>query len=189
MKTGQAIRRGMRSYGRSLLSGSLLVCCMSCTDWIYEDRSGCDRGVYLNFRYDYNLQRADMFSDHVGGVTVYVPERGEHRRFRTAPGEGLPYASRSPCGRVPLRGAGHAEGGGGDAAGARGEVPDCRTRRREDGGAERHARPCSRRPRGTRRAAARYALARHESAQRRDVRSVRRRSCATRSISTSYCGR
>lgn len=72
MKTGQAIRRGMRSYGRSLLSGSLLVCCMSCTDWIYEDRSGCDRGVYLNFRYDYNLQRADMFSDHVGGVTVYV---------------------------------------------------------------------------------------------------------------------
>ena len=103
-----------------------------------------------------------------------LPERGEHRRFRTAPGEGLPYASRSPCGRVPLRGAGHAEGGGGDAAGARGEVPDCRTRRREDGGAERHARPCSRRPRGTRRAAARYALARHESAQRRDVRSVRR---------------
>lgn len=53
-----------------LLAGCLLLA--SCTDWIYEDRSGCEHGVYLSFRYDYNLQRADMFADHVGEVTVYV---------------------------------------------------------------------------------------------------------------------
>lgn len=53
-----------------LLAGCLLLA--SCTDWIYEDRTGCEHGVYLSFRYDYNLQRADMFADHVGEVTVYV---------------------------------------------------------------------------------------------------------------------
>lgn len=53
-----------------LLAGCLLL--VSCTDWIYEDRTGCEHGVYLSFRYDYNLQRADMFADHVGEVTVYV---------------------------------------------------------------------------------------------------------------------
>lgn len=44
----------------------------SCTDLIFDDRSGCDRGVFVDFRYDYNLQRADMFADHVGEVTLYV---------------------------------------------------------------------------------------------------------------------
>lgn len=44
----------------------------SCKSLIFDDRSGCGHGVQMNFRYDYNLQRADMFDEHVGEVTVYV---------------------------------------------------------------------------------------------------------------------
>lgn len=72
MKITQTIRNKIHLYGRSLLCSGLLVFCASCTDWVYDDRSGCDNGIYLNFRYDYNLQRVDMFSDHVGGIAVYV---------------------------------------------------------------------------------------------------------------------
>lgn len=66
-------RKGTRRGSRLLAAAGALLCILTaCTDWLYEDRSGCDSGVYLTFRYDYNLQRADMFADHVGGVTVYV---------------------------------------------------------------------------------------------------------------------
>ena len=37
-----------------------------------DDRSDCPTGLYVRFVYDYNTQRADMFKDHVGYVTVYV---------------------------------------------------------------------------------------------------------------------
>lgn len=51
----------------------------SCSDLIFDDRSGCDRGVFIDFKYDYNLQRADMFADHVGEVTLYVfDEQGNY---------------------------------------------------------------------------------------------------------------
>lgn len=44
-----------------------------------EDREDCPIGLYLSFRYDYNLERANMFSDHVGGVDVYVfDEQGKY---------------------------------------------------------------------------------------------------------------
>ena len=35
-----------------------------------EDTTNC--GLFVTFKYDYNLQRSDMFGDHVGGVTLYV---------------------------------------------------------------------------------------------------------------------
>ena len=41
-------------------------------DMMTEDREDCPIGLYLNFKYDYNLERADMFNDHVGAVDVYV---------------------------------------------------------------------------------------------------------------------
>lgn len=41
-------------------------------DMMTEDRDDCPMGLYLNFKYDYNLERADMFNDHVGAVDVYV---------------------------------------------------------------------------------------------------------------------
>lgn len=50
----------------------LVLSVTSCTDLIFDSREGCERGVYVNFKYDYNLYRADMFADHVGEVTLYV---------------------------------------------------------------------------------------------------------------------
>lgn len=38
-----------------------------------EDLEGCPTGDFtIQFVYDYNIQRADMFRDHVGEVTLYV---------------------------------------------------------------------------------------------------------------------
>lgn len=56
---------------------------------MHDDLPDCPEGVDLKFVYDYNVQRADMFSHHVGGVTVYVfDENGkyvtEKEEFNTA---------------------------------------------------------------------------------------------------------
>ena len=42
---------------------------MNSCDMMKEDLSDCPTGLYVNFVYDYNIQRADMFKDHVGGLT------------------------------------------------------------------------------------------------------------------------
>ena len=52
----------------ALVSLSLFGCC----DMMKEDVDETYCGLFVNFKYDYNLQRADMFKDHVGGVTLYV---------------------------------------------------------------------------------------------------------------------
>lgn len=39
---------------------------------MHEDIDDCPAGLYVNFVYDYNIQRADMFKDHVGYVQLYV---------------------------------------------------------------------------------------------------------------------
>lgn len=73
MNINRFFRNGTHRESRLLATLLSTLCTLTaCTDWVYDDRSGCDSGVYLTFRYDYNLQRADMFADHVGGVTVYV---------------------------------------------------------------------------------------------------------------------
>ncbi len=41
-------------------------------NWVTDDLVDCPQGLYLKFKYDYNLQRADMFNDHVGTVTAYI---------------------------------------------------------------------------------------------------------------------
>lgn len=67
------------------LAGLLLgLSVASCTDLIYDDRDGCERGVYVNFVYDYNLHRSDLFADHVGEVTLYIfDEQGNYIDSRT----------------------------------------------------------------------------------------------------------
>lgn len=66
----------------------LAVVLSSCTGLIFDDLEGCEKGVYINFRYDYNLQRADMFADHVGEVTVYVfDENGNYITRQTEANE------------------------------------------------------------------------------------------------------
>lgn len=53
---------------------AMLACCVldSCDGLMHDDLPPCDTGVYLHFVYDYNIQRADMFNDHVGGLVVFV---------------------------------------------------------------------------------------------------------------------
>ena len=48
-------------------------------DMMKTDLSDCPTGLYVSFKYDYNIQRSDMFRDHVGGVTLYVFD--ENNRF------------------------------------------------------------------------------------------------------------
>lgn len=36
------------------------------------DLEPCPTGLDITFSYDYNIQRADMFNDHVGGMSLYV---------------------------------------------------------------------------------------------------------------------
>lgn len=65
--------------GLLLAGGSFTSCSM-----MHQDLDDCPTGLYLTFRYDYNLERADMFSDHVGAVTVYVfDEQGRYLSSHT----------------------------------------------------------------------------------------------------------
>lgn len=57
-----------------LLAAMLMNSCSMMT----EDLSDCPTGLYVNFVYDYNIQRADMFKDHVGGLTLYVYDESDH---------------------------------------------------------------------------------------------------------------
>ncbi len=50
----------------------IVVAMLSSCDMMSDDRSDCPTGLYLSFKYDYNLERADMFHAHVGAVTLYV---------------------------------------------------------------------------------------------------------------------
>ena len=52
----------------ALVSLTLLSGC----ELMKEDVDDTYCGIFVCFKYDYNLQRADMFRDHVGGVTLYV---------------------------------------------------------------------------------------------------------------------
>ncbi len=52
----------------ALVSLAMLSSC----EMMKEDVDDTYCGVFINFKYDYNLQRADMFNDHVGGITLYV---------------------------------------------------------------------------------------------------------------------
>ena len=57
---------------RGLLLATVLGGIASSCSMMHEDRDNCPDGLYIKFVYDYNLQRADMFKDHVGGVTAFV---------------------------------------------------------------------------------------------------------------------
>lgn len=62
------VRQIIRKSLHMMLVAALLTSC----DMMKEDRDDCPTGLYVNFVYDYNIQRADMFKDHVGAVTLYV---------------------------------------------------------------------------------------------------------------------
>lgn len=58
----------LKKYCLALLSVALLSSC----NMMKEDEDLTNCGLFVTFKYDYNLQRSDMFGDHVGGVTLYV---------------------------------------------------------------------------------------------------------------------
>lgn len=75
---------------RNLLTIGIAACALSSCSWMEEDLSDCPNGLDVYFKYDYNIQRANMFADHVGAVTVYVFDRDN--RFvtqRSAAGNSL----------------------------------------------------------------------------------------------------
>lgn len=50
---------------------------LSSCDMMTEDLDDCPTGLYVNFVYDYNIQRADMLKDHVGGLMLYVYDESD----------------------------------------------------------------------------------------------------------------
>lgn len=50
----------------------LAVAIMSSCSMMTEDLPECETLVRVSFKYDYNIQRADMFHDHVGMVRLFV---------------------------------------------------------------------------------------------------------------------
>ena len=66
---------------RNLLTLAVATCGLTACSWMEEDLSDCPNGLDVYFKYDYNIQRANMFADHVGAVTVYVFD--EDNRFVT----------------------------------------------------------------------------------------------------------
>ena len=61
---------------KSVLAAVAALTISSC-EMMKEDLSDCPTGLYVNFVYDYNIQRADMFKDHVGGLTLYVYDESD----------------------------------------------------------------------------------------------------------------
>src|SRR5574344_1609639 len=57
---------------KKLLFMAAVLCSMVSCSMMHDDQDDCPEGLYIQFVYDYNIQRADMFKDHVGGVTVFV---------------------------------------------------------------------------------------------------------------------
>ena len=77
---------------RLIIQEGLLVVAAALTlsscDMMKEDLSDCPTGLYVNFVYDYNIQRADMFKDHVGGLTLYVYDESDRLVASKTMGEG-----------------------------------------------------------------------------------------------------
>ena len=69
-KMTMTFRNLIHKLAACLLTGSVLTSC----SMMEENLPPCPQGLDLYFRYDYNLQRANMFPDHVGAVDVYVYE-------------------------------------------------------------------------------------------------------------------
>lgn len=61
-------RLNLKTWLLALAATSTFTAC----DLMKEDLEDCPTGLYVSFVYDYNIDRADMFKDHVGAVMLYV---------------------------------------------------------------------------------------------------------------------
>lgn len=64
---------------RNILTLAIAASAVSSCSMMEEDLTDCPNGLDVYFKYDYNIERTDMFADHVGAVTVYVFD--EDNRF------------------------------------------------------------------------------------------------------------
>ncbi len=64
--------RHLRGRWRTLLALTLAAGLTASCDMMTEDLSDCPTGLYMTFRYDYNLDHADIFSAQAGSVTLLV---------------------------------------------------------------------------------------------------------------------
>jgi hypothetical protein len=71
-----------------LLAASAAVAFTGC-DLMKEDLEDCPTGLYVNFVYDYNIQRSDMFKDHVGAVMLYVYDDQNRMVAKKTVGDGF----------------------------------------------------------------------------------------------------
>ena len=70
----------MKSFVKSniLCLGIAASVAMTSCSMMTDKNDDCPSGLYVRFVYDYNIQRADMFKDHCGHVTLYVyNDKGE----------------------------------------------------------------------------------------------------------------
>ena len=71
-----------------LLAATATVTLAGC-DMMKEDMDDCPSGLYVNFVYDYNMQRADMFKDHVGAVQLLVYDESDRMVASKTMGDGM----------------------------------------------------------------------------------------------------
>ena len=67
---------------------ALAALTLSSCDMMTEDLDDCPTGLSGTFVYDYNIQRADMLKDHVGGLTLYVYDESDRLVASKSMGEG-----------------------------------------------------------------------------------------------------
>lgn len=71
----------LRKYTQTMLMALAALSLASC-NWMDEDLAECENTVRVHLVYDYNIQRADMFSDHVGEVRLFVIDDATNRVVR-----------------------------------------------------------------------------------------------------------
>ena len=57
-----------------------------------DELDDCPQGLTVQFVYDYNVERADMFNDHVGSVTLYVYDATDGHLVRVQTEDNTPSA-------------------------------------------------------------------------------------------------
>lgn len=73
---------------KTCLLAAIALPAITACDMMKEDLDDCPTGLYVNFVYDYNIQRADMFKDHVGAVTLYVYDENDRMVAQKTQGDG-----------------------------------------------------------------------------------------------------
>lgn len=59
----------------TVAAGSLLA--TSCDSTIYDEGIDCENEVYVHLKYDYNIQRADMYAEHAGYAIIFALDENE----------------------------------------------------------------------------------------------------------------